>query len=202
MPNYYIRADGLSRTKEQLMNMLANQEYPQNFSIVGVIDEQNPQSQSWYFRKTFNAFGEGYSFNQQQVVFHGLPAIGANQFADIEGIAGLVEECIEYFGPDAVAVNAPPLPQEDDLFPLPEAALGAPAVNDVGAGNAAPPANAAPFAPMNENHNNMFIEGWGGMGAQPQAGGRRRPQRKRSQRKRSQRRRMTKRRSLQRRRRF
>jgi hypothetical protein len=151
MPNYYIRADGLSRTKQQLMTMLENQEYPQEFSIVGLIDEQNPESQAWYFDKSFD--GQGYNYNQQQVVFHGLPAVGANQFEGIAGIAELVEECIAFFGPDAVAVNAPPLEE----LALPEL-IEAPAANNQGA------------APMNLN-DNMFNDGWG---AQPQQGGRRR----------------------------
>ncbi len=151
MPNYYIRADGQSRTKEQLMTMFANQDYPQEFAIIGVINDQNPQSMAWYFNKSFD--GQGYSYNQQQVVMHGLPAVGANQYEGVAHIADLVEDCIEFFGPDAVAVNAPPAEQIEAL----------PADN---AG-----ANAPQPVPMNMNlNNNMFIEGWGGMGG-PQAGG-------------------------------
>ncbi len=172
------------------MTMLANQDYPQEFAIVGVIDEQNPESMAWYFLKTFD--GQGYNYNQQQVVMHGLPAIGANQYEGVAHIAELVEDCIAFFGPDAVAVNAPP--QEPDFF----ANFGAPAANNVGAGNAAPGANQA-AAPMNMN-NNMFIEGWGGMGAHPQAGGRRRrATRRKVTRRKVTRRRATRRRSTRRR---
>jgi len=190
MPNYYIRANGQSRTQEQLMTMFANQDYPQEFAIIGVIDEQNHESMAWYFNKSFD--GQGYNYSQQQVVMHGLPAVGANQYEGVAHIAELVEDCIAFFGPDAVAVNAPP--QEEPDFP---ANFGALAANNVGAGNAAPPANQA-AAPMNMN-NNMFIEGWGGMGAHPQAGGRRRTQRRKSQRRRSLRRRSLRRRSSRRR---
>jgi hypothetical protein len=157
MPNYYIRADGLSRTKQQLMTMLANQDYPEDFSIIGVIDEQNPESQAWYFNKSFD--GQGYNYNQQQVVFHGLPAVGANQFEGIAGIAELVEECIAFFGPDAVAVNAPPM--ENGIFPG----------NNAGPFNVFPQGNLPPLAPQNNNNIEM---------GQPQAGGRRRASRRRA----------------------
>ncbi len=149
MPNYIILVNGQSRTKQQLMDLFAMQDYPNRLSITGLVNENNPVSQQWSFEKSPN--NEGYTFSQQQVVLHGLPAVFAQQYVEMEDFVEYVTECINSFGPDAVAVNAPPevVPQ------LPNNNDAADAANQQHGPN--------PFGPVNENENeNMQIGQAGG----------------------------------------
>jgi len=87
------------------MTMLANQEFPQILSIVGIVTEDEPESQSWEFEKA--ADGQGYSYDQEEVVTNGLPAVAGTEFVSMADFVEFVENCIAYFGPDESELDSP-----------------------------------------------------------------------------------------------
>ena len=103
MPNYYIRANGLSRTKEQLMAMLANNQFPDSLMISSV-----GPGKSW----TIDREGDRYSVMTRMAFGAGaLPIVlGAVEFVPQHELAAKVQGFIEEYGANAVAVNAPPAP--------------------------------------------------------------------------------------------
>jgi len=111
MPNYFIRVDGQSHTDAQLMNMLGNQELPDRIEIVGILNAENPESKQW----TFSRDGENYRMTAMDITLGGagLLRAGVNDghIVRVVDLADIVQEAIEYFGPDGVAVNAPPMNQ-------------------------------------------------------------------------------------------
>jgi hypothetical protein len=111
MPNYFIRVDGQSRTDAQLMDMLVNQALPERIEIVGILNAENPESKQW----TFSRDGEMYRMTKLDINLGGagLLRAGVNDghFVRAADLADSVQEAIEFFGPDGVAVNAPPMNQ-------------------------------------------------------------------------------------------
>ncbi len=212
MPNYFIRVDGQYVSRGDLLDRLANENYPESFTIEGIVDENNPESASY----TFFRIANGYSYSQMQVLFYpALPAAGANQGVDFEHVREQVIEIMDGFGPDADAILNPPQHQAhvnlaadwDDL-PGPEPVAPGPAFFDPELGhlpplaaqqaigiqnmpavqqpNFLPPLGPqpamGPHPPANQNNMNVNNNQYGGKK-------RRHTQRRRTQRRRTQRRR-------------
>ncbi len=154
---YYIRANGQSRTKEQLMTMLANNQFPDSLVIASV-----GPGKSW----TIDREGDRYSVMTRMAFGAGaLPIVlGAVEFVPQHELAAKVQGYIQEYGANAVAVNAPPAP------------------NAANNGNHAN--NNGNHANNNGNHVNNNGNHVAPLG---QPGGRRRSQRRRTNRRRSQR---------------
>jgi hypothetical protein len=194
MSKYTIDADGQSLTKDQLMTMLANQEYPQTLSIVGIVTEDDPESQSWVFKKA--ADGQGYSYDQEEVVTNGLPAVAGTEFVSMANFVEFVENCIAYFGPDESELNSMNDDIDDILF------SNNAAVNNLNGmhraeGNAAGSSGNNAAGSSGNNAAGSFVGG-----RRRRNVTRRRSQRRKVSRRRSQRRKVTRRRRASQRRRY
>ncbi len=108
MPNYFIRVDGQFMTREDLLERLEDQEWPQEFTIEGIVSANHPESTS----HTFFRVQGGYSHSTHQVLFHpGLGAAGAVQPVNFEHVRQSAMQIMDGFGPNAVAILNPPVAQ-------------------------------------------------------------------------------------------
>jgi hypothetical protein len=109
MPKYYILADGKNCTKDQLLNMFANKEYPETITIGGIVSEENRESERWEFESHHGS----YSSMRYQIYFPDNEDVPVRRYYENRDMPETIEDIIEnVFGPEAIAVNAPrPGPQ-------------------------------------------------------------------------------------------
>jgi len=112
MPNYFIRVDNNFVTRGDLLARLENQDWPEEFTIQGIVNANNPVSLSHIFHR----IEDGYSFSTHQVLFYpGLGAAGANQGVDFEHVRQEVIDIMNGFGPNAEVILNPPAAQQANV---------------------------------------------------------------------------------------
>ena len=105
MPQYFILADEQYLTRDELLDKLANNDYPEHIRIEGIVDQEHPESVSYIFARGM----AGYSYSQMEVMLRpGLGAHGAMRGVGFEYVRDEIIDIMDGFGPNAVVIVNPP----------------------------------------------------------------------------------------------
>ncbi len=121
MSRYTLHVDGQSRSREMLNVMLRSFYQPKDIAIVGLVDKEHPKSKALYIEKKE---GEGlYNFTTKDVSF---AADGIHEVTEyvqqysldaVDTTLDIIDNFFNWYMPDAIAVNAPPLRNANENLP-------------------------------------------------------------------------------------